>query len=133
MFTAGQYRKKASEYCERVRLATEPHHKREFQSLARNFTELADNAQWLTDNPDKIVHAAEHERSGGATLAAEENHILRCLGAALILQWNTLPKKLQRELFDNAGAMGELMETAELRGQIARFLHRHKDDQEAEK
>ena len=29
--------------------------------------------------------------------------------------------------------MGELMETAELRGQIARFLHKHKNDQEAEK
>jgi hypothetical protein len=133
MFTAGQYRKKASEYCERVRLATEPNHKREFRSLARNFTKLADNAQWLTDNPDTIVHAAEDERFVGAAVAMQENHILRCLGAALILQWNTLPKKLQRELFDNAGTMGELMETAELRGQIARFLHRHKNDQEAEK
>jgi len=29
--------------------------------------------------------------------------------------------------------MGELMETAELRGQIARFLHKHKNDQEVEK
>ena len=36
--------------------------------------------------------------------------------------------KLQRELFDNAGSMGELMETAALRGQIARFLHRYKND-----
>ena len=125
MFTTGQYRKKAAEYCERVRLATEPNHKREFQSLARNFTELANNAQWLTDNPDKIVHAAEHERFGGATVAKEEEQILQYLGAALILQWNTLPKKLQRELFDNASTMGELMETADLRGQIARFLHKH--------
>ena len=43
------------------------------------------------------------------------------------MQWNTLPRKLQRELFDSAGSMGELMETAELRGRIARFLHKHKD------
>jgi hypothetical protein len=79
----------------------------------------------------KIAHAAEHARFGGPTLAKEEEHILRCLGAALILQWNSLPKKLQRELFDSAGSMGELMDTAELRGQIARFLHKHKNDQDA--
>jgi hypothetical protein len=31
-------------------------------------------------------------------------------------------------LFDNAGSMGELMETAALRGQIARSLHGYKKD-----
>jgi hypothetical protein len=40
------------------------------------------------------------------------------------MQWNTLSTKLRRELFDNAGAMGELSDVAALRGQIARFLHR---------
>jgi hypothetical protein len=44
------------------------------------------------------------------------------------MQWNTIPTKLQRELFDTAASMGELLQTAELRGQIARFLHDHKDD-----
>jgi hypothetical protein len=44
------------------------------------------------------------------------------------MQWNTLPTKLQRELFDNAGTMGELLNTSALRGQIARFLHKHKND-----
>jgi hypothetical protein len=63
-----------------------------------------------------------------ATLAVEEEHVLRCLGASVIMQWNTIPTKLQRELFDTAGSMGELLATAELRGQIARFLHKHKDD-----
>jgi hypothetical protein len=37
---------------------------------------------------------------------------------------------LQRELFDNAGSVGELLATEELRGQIARFLHKHKDNGE---
>jgi hypothetical protein len=46
------------------------------------------------------------------------------------MQWNTLPTKLRRELFDNAGSMGELLETGTLRGQIARFLHKHKNDEE---
>jgi hypothetical protein len=36
--------------------------------------------------------------------------VLRCLGAALIMQWNTLPQKLRRELFDNASSMGELLD-----------------------
>ncbi len=76
------------------------------------------------------MRAPEQDRSNGATLAEEEEHILRCLGAALIMQWNILPTKLQRELFDNAGAMRELLETAALRGKIARFLHKHKNDEE---
>ena len=46
-----------------------------------------------------------------------------------MMQWNTLPAKLQRELFDTAGSMGDLLDTAALRGQIARFLHKHKDDE----
>jgi hypothetical protein len=54
--------------------------------------------------------------------------VLRCLGAALIMQWNTLPTTLQREVFDTAGSVGKLLETAALRGQIARFLHKHKND-----
>jgi hypothetical protein len=45
------------------------------------------------------------------------------------MQWNTLPAKLQRELFDDAGDMGELLDTSALRGQIARFLHSHKNDE----
>jgi hypothetical protein len=40
-----------------------------------------------------------------------------------------LPAKLQRELFDNAGSMGELLNTSALRGQIARFLHKHNNDE----
>ena len=93
---------------------------------------LADNEQWLADNYQNTVHA-EQDRSVGATLADEEELILRCLGAALIMQWNTLPAKLQRELFDNAGSMGELLNTSALRGQIARFLHKHKNDENTAK
>src|SRR4029453_14098674 len=41
------------------------------------------------------------------------------------MQWNTIPTKLQRELFDTAGSMGDVLKSAALRGQIARFLHKH--------
>ena len=98
-------------------------------SGGKSFT-LADNEQWDEDNNHKMAHTPESHGPSGATLAAEEEHILRCLGAALIMQWNALSTKLRRELFDNAGSMGELLETPALRGQVARFLHKHKDDED---
>ena len=72
--------------------------------------------------------APQEDRNELAPLTNEEEHILRCLGAAVIMQWNDLPTKIQRELFEHASAMGELNHTAELKGQLARFLHQHKDD-----
>ena len=127
MFTPKQYRAKAFEYGELVKTSTGPGQKRELKELEQSFTALADNEQWLANNYNNTVHAAEQDLPVGPKLAEEEEHILRCLGAALIMQWNTLPAKLQRELFDNAGSMGELLETSALRGQIARFLHKHKN------
>jgi hypothetical protein len=96
--------------------------------LEDRFVSLADNERGLADAYNNAVHVAEKDRSRGAALAAEEEHVLRCLGAAVIMQWNTLPTLLQREIFDTAGSVGKLLETAALRGQIARFLHKHKDD-----
>jgi hypothetical protein len=154
MSTPDQYRAKAAEFTELARAGSAPDEVREFQQLERSFTTLADNEQWLADNHDKAVHAPAHlgvseeveevntsarprvdeeaeevhalERPRNSE-EAEGEHILRCLGAALIMQWNKLPTQLQRELFDNAGAMGELLDTATLRGQVARFLHKRKD------
>jgi hypothetical protein len=60
MFTAEQYRAKASEYAKLAGIANGPNEVLEFQQLERSFTELADNAQWLTDNHAKVVHATEH-------------------------------------------------------------------------
>ena len=64
-------------------------------------------------------------------LSEEEERILQCLGAAVLLQWNDLPAPIQRQLFEHAVAMGEARHTAELKEQIARFLHTHKDDARA--
>ena len=128
MFTPRQYRDTAAEYGKLLKTAGSPNECREFQELEQSFTVFADNKQWVADNCDKTVRSMKFEQMDGAALAQEEEQILRCLGAALILQWNTLPQKLRRELFDSAGAMGELLETAELRGKIARFLHKHKND-----
>jgi hypothetical protein len=135
MFTPGRYRARAAEFTELVKTAQTPEAAQEFRQLQRSFATLADNEQWLSDNYDQTIHAkADPTAADTATtldklsLAVEEEQILRYLGAALIMQWNSLPRKLQRELFDMAGSMGELLNTAALRGQIARFLHKHKND-----
>lgn len=128
MFTPDQLRAKAAEYDALAKTTDAPDAMRDFRKREQSLTALADNEQWLSDNHDKTLHAPAHARPGEATLVAEEEHILRCLGAALIMQWSTLPAKIRRELFDSAGSMGEILETPALRGQIARFLHKHRED-----
>jgi len=128
MSKSAQYRAKANEYGDLANTSTGSDRRRDFQKLEQRFAAL--NEQWLADNYQNTVRS-EQDRSIGITLADEEERILPCLGAALIMRWNTLPAKLQRELFDNAGSMGELLDTSALRGQIARFLHKHKDDEVA--
>ena len=90
----------------------------------------------IKDNP--LVRALSRwENEGGRTdadrekraaLAKEEEAlILQCLGAAVISRWNNLPTEVQRELFASAVSVGEPLPTADLKEQIARFLHSHKD------
>jgi hypothetical protein len=45
--------------------------------------------------------------------------------ADVATQSTAIPTQIQ-QLFDDAGSMGGLLQTATLRGQIARFLHKHK-------
>jgi hypothetical protein len=137
MFTPAQYRAKAAEYATLIESAPTPEAMKELAQLQRSFSTLADNEQLLSDNYQQTIHSKADARPSDdavalnqLSLAVEEEQILRYLGAALIMQWNTLPQKLQRELFDMAGSMGELLDTAALRGQIARFLHKHKNDQQ---
>lgn len=142
MFTSEQYRAKALEYGNRVETSASANEKRENKKLQQKFVELADNEDWLAEHHKQTLHVGDTEHPSDALLAKEEEptlqnepfdsfllaeeeeHMMRCLGAALIMQWGTLPQKLQRELFDNAGAMGDLVNTS-LRGQIARFLHQN--------
>jgi len=136
MFTAKQYRAKAAESAESLKHTNVPSEIRELQRSEQSFTELAQNEEWLAVNFDKIIKLQEipsqdegaGKSVGSKTVAEIEEHILRCLGAAVIMQWNTIPTKLQRELFDTAGSMGDVLKSTELRGQVARFLHNHKDE-----
>jgi len=136
MFTAKHFRAKAAESAESLTQTAVPSEIRELQRSIKSLNALAENEDWLANNFNKIVHAqgagAEEDAAGKpvvrATIAEIEERILRCLGAAVIMQWNTIPTKLQRELFDTAGSMGDVLNSAALRAQIARFLHQHKDD-----
>jgi rubrerythrin len=137
MFTAKQFRAKAAESAESLKHTDVPSEVREFQRSKESFSALAENEDWLANNFDKIIHSqaiplenGDADKSVVRTTAAEiEEHILRCLGAAVIMHWNTIPTKLQRELFDTAGSMGDVLKSAALRAQIARFLHKQKDEE----
>jgi hypothetical protein len=127
MFNTKQYRAKSVDYGALSKAATNPNQALKYQKSSDRFASRADNEEWLADNFDKTLNLSDEKQSFHRTLAAEEEHVLRCLGASVIMQWNTIPAKLQRELFDTAGSMGEVLATSELRGQIARFLHKHKE------
>jgi hypothetical protein len=136
MFTAKEFRAKAAESAESLKPTNVPSEIREFQRSKESFSALAENEDWLANNFDKMIHSQgippqdddAEKRTARETVAENEERILRCLGAAVIMQWNTIPTKLQRELFDTAGSMGDVLKSAALRGQIARFLHKHKDE-----
>ena len=85
-------------------------------------------ARW-DDEGGAAKGGPQENREALISLGKEEEHILRCLGAAVIMQWNDLPSDVQHELFDHAISMGKLRQTAELKRMIARFLHRHNKDQ----
>jgi hypothetical protein len=59
MFTAEQYRAKAGEYAKLAGTANGSDEARAFQRLERSFTELADDAQWVTENHDKMAPFAQ--------------------------------------------------------------------------
>jgi hypothetical protein len=131
MFTAQQYRAKAAEFTGFLTdTPRSPSEMSEFRDLAQTYTTLADNEEWMAIHIDKTIQRRKigDDRTGLAD--KDEEKILRCLGAALLLRWNTVPTKLQRELFDCASSLGDLQETGLLKGQMARFLHDHKDDQQ---
>jgi hypothetical protein len=131
MFTAEQYRAKAAEFRDAQRSPNEVSENEvsEFRDLEQTYTTLAENEEWMAVHLDETV---QRRRNGDtrAVFAEQEEQILRCLGAAVLMHWNTVPTKLQREFFDCASTLGEVQQTTLLKGRIARFLHNHKNDRQ---
>jgi len=74
-------------------------------------------ARWENEGGRLDAHWAERAAS-----IQEEEHLLNCLGVAVIKCWNDLPVEVQRELFTKAASLCEPLHTTELKEQIARFL-----------
>jgi hypothetical protein len=128
MFTADQFRAKAAEFRALLtNIARSPNETREFRDLEQTYTTLAENEEWMAVHLDKTIQRRKNYDNLTA-IAEEEAQILKCLGAAVLMRWNTVPTKLQRDLFDCASAIGDLHQTTPLKGRIARFLHNHKND-----
>jgi hypothetical protein len=96
MFTAEQYRAKAAEF--RAFLTNtprSPNETREFRDLELTYTRLAENEEWkMAVNIDKTIQRRKNY-DNSAALVEEEEQILKCLGAAVLMRWNTVPTKLQ--------------------------------------
>jgi hypothetical protein len=128
MFTAKQFRAKAAEYTELLKTASLPAETREFRTREQSYLTLAENEEWMANNLEKIASAGADENwYGDAILAQQGKHTLGCQGADVATQSTAIPTKIQ-QLFEDAGSMGGMLQTATLRGRIARFLHKHKTD-----
>jgi hypothetical protein len=83
-------------------------------------------ARW--ENEGGATASAEQDDDGRVVLSQAEQRILQCLGAAVIAQWAELPTDVQKALFEHAVSSGDPRHSVELREQIARFLHNHKNE-----
>jgi len=127
MFSSKRYRVKAAGYGERGRASDVTSEILEYRGLARRLAEWADNEE-SAENRSKQRPSRQGGGDQPADQVAEEERILLCLGAAVIVDWDNLPKQVQSELSALAATMRERLQTTALRAQIARFLRERKDD-----
>ena len=105
MFTAEQFRTKVAECAETIKNTDVPSEIRKIERSMESYNLSAQNEDWLADNFDKMIRSQDvlsedealGERLDSKAVAKIEEHVLRCLGAAVIMQWNTIPTKLQRD------------------------------------
>ena len=132
MFTPEQYRAKAAQYDALLKTAGTPAEEAEYRDLKQSYGSLAENLDWLAANSGKTVGSGKQPPRGqGADrneAYAEQENVLRCLGAAVILAWNTIPQQLQRALFEAASSIENSERKAPLKDVLAQFLHDHKND-----
>lgn len=114
MHTVEQYRAEARVYEILLMTGCSPSEITEYRGLQQRYTSRAD------DLVERRKREGEH---------TEQENVLRCLGAAVILNWNTIPTKLQRALFEAASTI-QGTQAAPLRDVLAQFLHDHKNDEQ---
>ena len=109
-----------------------PAEEAEYRDLKQSYGSLAENIDWLAANSSKTVGSGKPPRAvqdaDRHEAYAEQENILRCLGAAVILEVEHHPQKLQRALFEAASSIEDSERKAPLKDVLAQFLHDHKDD-----
>ena len=95
----------------------------ETKTVANNFYDLT-KALGRWDNEGGAISSPPVPDTA---LGKAEERILKCLGAAVIMQWNDLPTDIERHIFEDATSMSDPARQFQLKQQIARFLHDHKD------
>jgi hypothetical protein len=153
MPTVKRYRAKAAEYRELQKTAQLPSEARNYRNLEHSYITLADNAQWMADNRDKLNCSAADDNWYGNILRprqetpqettqasgqgsdqdpSQEKHVDEqttrgCLATVAPVPSREVLTKIE-QLFDDACSNGGLLQTATLRGPLTRFLKKHKDD-----
>jgi hypothetical protein len=133
MFTAQQYRAEAVKYDGFLAAAQSPAEIAEYRRLKQSYILHADNLDWLAANAGKTMSTEvrdppRRKRRDRDGAYAEQENILRCLGTAVILNWNTIPTKLQRAIFEAASSIQDNDQAVPLKNALAKFLHDHKGD-----
>jgi hypothetical protein len=128
MFTA-QHFEKATEYEGLLGSAHSSDEASEFRELMQSYVAPAENMDSLTINRDKPIRPRRKHRDNHVAPADEEK-FLRHHGAAVIMRWNTIPTKLQRELFEHASTLDELRQMPPWRAALTQFLRDRKDDEQ---
>jgi hypothetical protein len=108
-------------------MSSDPNHMAETKSAPKSLYDLA-KALDRWDDEGGAAGSSRADLGPALALHAAEERVLRCLGAAVIMQWNDLPTEIQRKLFEDATSMNDSARQFELKQLIARFLHEHKDD-----
>jgi hypothetical protein len=90
-----------------------------------NFDAVA--LQRWEDEGGAVWALGSEQRESQMQLSAQDVHILQCLGAAVLSRWAGLPTHIQHQLFEHSFD-ASYRDASQLRGRIARFLHKHKDD-----
>ena len=94
MITATQYRAKAAEYTELLKAARLPAETREFRKREQSYLTLAENEEWMADNPAKMdSRGADENWYGEAILAQQGKHPLGCQGPDVATQSIAAPTR----------------------------------------
>ena len=94
MITATQYRAKAAEYTELLKAARLPAETREFRKRQQSYLTLAENEEWMADNPAKMdSRGADENWYGEAILAQQGKHRIGCREADVATQSIAAPTR----------------------------------------